>query len=308
MVVGCIHELSTAKASGIPIICVIDQDRFQQVSTRFSAWLTQCDVCCVHQRSIISQYQELGFGHIFSEQVTLIFSFSNETSIIAREQVVGYTGEHRKVAFEKISKGIVRAVAAQNIKAVVKMKKTKPSAPKIHKDRTDNDQLFRQLVLKHYTDAGSAFTVFQGDDGLIGRKNFKKLVRSVGMKIDEDNRKQLRKRITSKKAIDRGSFMVFFGSESSTKAGFLSSSNTDGLAALPTEGNESYIIHVAVVLLRCIWLLRLSVPELPAAFRERGYAQQQLMEALLDSAGARSTAVTAPKSRISSQVRENRVL
>jgi hypothetical protein len=29
---GCVHELSIAKASGIPIICVIDQDRFQQVS------------------------------------------------------------------------------------------------------------------------------------------------------------------------------------------------------------------------------------------------------------------------------------
>ena len=119
-------------------------------------------MCCVHQRSIISQYQELGFDHIFSEQV------------------VGYTSENRKVAFDKISKSIARAVAAQNIKAaVVTKKKTKPSAPKIHKDSVDNDQLFRQLVLKHYTDAGTAFTMFQGDDGLIGRNNFKKLVQSA---------------------------------------------------------------------------------------------------------------------------------
>jgi hypothetical protein len=194
-------------------------------------------VCCVHQRPIISQYQELGFGHIFSEQV------------------VGYTSENRKVAFDKISKAIARAVAAENAKAaVVKTKKTKPSAPKIHKDSTDDDELFRQLVLKHYTDAGSAFSVFQGDDGLLGRKNFKKLVRSVGMKIDEDNRKQLRKRITSKKAIDRGSFVAFICSgETSTNAVVIaSSSSTDGLAALPIEGNESYIIHVAVVFLRCI--------------------------------------------------------
>lgn len=29
---GCVHELTTAKASGLPIICVIDQDRFPQVS------------------------------------------------------------------------------------------------------------------------------------------------------------------------------------------------------------------------------------------------------------------------------------
>jgi hypothetical protein len=169
-----------------------------------------------HQRSIISQYQELGFDHIFSEQV----------------------------AFDKISKGIGRAVAAQNTKAAVvkKTKKTKPSAPKIHKDSTENDQLFRQLVLKHYTDAGTAFDVFQGDDEMLGRKNFKKLVQSVGMKIDEDKRKQLRKRITRKKAIDRDSFVAFVDSESSTNvAVVVASSNADGLAALPFEGTESYI-------------------------------------------------------------------
>jgi len=192
-------------------------------------------VCCVHQRSIISQYQELGFDHIFSEQV------------------VGYTSENRKVAFDKISKGIARAVTAQNTKAAVKAKKTKPSAPKIHKDSIDNDQLFRQLVLKYYTDAGNAFSVFQGEDGLIGRKAFKKLVQSVGMKIDEDNRKQLRKRITSKKAIDRDSFAAFiYSGKSSTNAAVVPSSNTDGLAALPIEGNESYIIYTAILCLRCI--------------------------------------------------------
>jgi hypothetical protein len=218
---------------------------------------------------------------------------------------VGYTSENRKVAFDKISKGIARAVAAQNTKAaVVKTKKTKPSAPKIHKDSTDDDQLFRQLVLKHYTDAGNAFSVFvQGDDGLIGRKNFKKLVQSVGMKIDEDNRKQLRKRIITKKAIDRGSFVAFFGSSESSAEVIVSSSDTDGLAALPIEGNESYMNTCSHCVSDAVDVfLRLSVPELPAAFRERGYAQQQLMDALLDSAGARSTAVTAPKSRISSQV------
>jgi hypothetical protein len=237
---GCIHELNTAKASGIPIITVIDQDVFQQVSKVLCLIVASCNLCCVHQRSIISQYQELGFGHIFSEQVNLVGLFSNETRIIACEQVVGYTSENRKVAFDKISKGIARAVTAQNTKvAVVKTKKTKPSAPKIHKDSTDSDQLFCLLVLKYYTDAGTAFSVFEGDDGLIGRKAFKKLVRSVGMKIDEDNRKQLRKRITSKKAIDRGSFVAFVGSsESSTKTVVVASSNTDGLTALPIEGNN----------------------------------------------------------------------
>lgn len=166
---------------------------------------------------------------------------------------MGYTSENRKVAFDKISKGIARAVAAQNTKAAVKTKNTKPPAPKIHKDSADNDQLFRQPVLKRYISAGNAFSTFEGDDGLIGRKAFKKLVRSVGMKIGEENRKQLRKRITSKKAIDLGSFVAFLCSESGAGAAVVSPPNADGLAALPIEGNESCIImHVTIVFLRCI--------------------------------------------------------
>ena len=65
----------------------------------------------------------------------------------------------------------------------------------------------------------------------------KKLVQSVGMKIDDANRKQLRKRITSKKAIDRDSFVAFVCSgEIPTKAVVVTSSNVGGPAALPIEG------------------------------------------------------------------------
>ena len=41
--------------------------------------------------------------------------------------------------------------------------------------------------------------------------------------------------------------------------------------------------------------------QLPPSFRPRLHAQEQLLSALLAREGARSTAVTAPKSRISSQ-------
>ena len=41
--------------------------------------------------------------------------------------------------------------------------------------------------------------------------------------------------------------------------------------------------------------------QLPPSFRPREHAQDQLLSALLAREGARSTAVTAPKSRISSQ-------
>jgi hypothetical protein len=44
-----------------------------------------------------------------------------------------------------------------------------------------------------------------------------------------------------------------------------------------------------------------DVPVLPTSFKSRPHAHEQLVAALLDSAGNRSTAVTAPKSRVSSQ-------
>ena len=43
------------------------------------------------------------------------------------------------------------------------------------------------------------------------------------------------------------------------------------------------------------------VRQLPPSFRPREHAQNQLLNALLAREGASSTAVTAPKSRISSQ-------
>ena len=48
-------------------------------------------------------------------------------------------------------------------------------------------------------------------------------------------------------------------------------------------------------------MLPSEVPILPASFRERKSAQDELTAALLDSSGGASTTLTAPKSRVSSQ-------
>ena len=44
-----------------------------------------------------------------------------------------------------------------------------------------------------------------------------------------------------------------------------------------------------------------EVPVLPTSFQSRPHAHEQLVAALLNSGGSHSTAVTAPKSRVSSQ-------
>ena len=69
-------ELRTAAAAGIPIIPVIDQDRFSK-------------------DELIKWHLENGFKHVF------------------KEQAIGYTQQHRHAAVQSIAAAILRAVDAQ---------------------------------------------------------------------------------------------------------------------------------------------------------------------------------------------------
>jgi hypothetical protein len=228
------------------------------------------------QRAIISQYQKLGYDFIFAEQV------------------VGFTQEGRKSAWSKLQNAITRALQASH-RAVPKpkkqtTKKTKYSTTQLHDHQSskhceDIDTLFRQSILAQYDEPKAAFKRFEGKDGTLGRKGFKKLTSSLGIEVSEDERKRLRKRIDTKKAIDLVSFLDFVGGNAAGTKG----SDTGASANGTSDGSHSKLARLPV-----------EVPELPPAFRERGHAQQQLMQALLDSTRS-STAVTAPKSRVSSQ-------
>ena len=210
--------------------------------------------------------------------------------------MVGFTQEGRKSAWSKLQNAITRALQASHQavsepKKQATKKKTKHSTAQLHDQKSskhceDIDTLFRQSILAQYNEPEAAFKRFEGKDGTLGRKGFKKLTSSLGIEISEDERKRLRKRIDTNKAIDLASFLLFVGcgNTAGTKG-----SNTETSANGTSDGSHSELARLPV-----------EVPELPPAFRERGHAQQQLMQALLDSTG-RSTAVTAPKSRVSSQ-------
>ena len=88
--------------------------------------------------------------------------------------------------------------------------------------------------------------------------------------------KQLRKRVSSSKAIDLKSFLKFAGEKKASVS--TTCAERAGLAKVPLE-----------------------CPSLPSSFRHRPHAEAQLAAALLDADGRRSTSLTAPKSRISSQ-------
>ena len=80
---------------------------------------------------------------------------------------------------------------------------------------------------------------------MLGRKGFKKLVESLGMKVADAERKQLRKRVSRSKVIDLESFVAFVLRESDAGTTAEASSKTeahdtgdnskDHLVALPIE-------------------------------------------------------------------------
>jgi hypothetical protein len=94
--------------------------------------------------------------------------------------------------------------------------------------------------------------------------------------------KALRKRLPKK-----ASLVQFFELMGEVKSNSKASQST---ASQSTSNMSSYLAR-----------LPSEVPVLPISFKSRPHAHEQLVAALLDSCGNRSTSVTAPKSRVSSQ-------
>ena len=122
-------------------------------------------------------------------------------------------------------------------------------------------------MIAAFGSARAAFDAYSNDGALIGKKEFKKLVKKCLPSLKPAEAKRLRRSLPN-----RLSCVVFCsyigGPGSSTGKGSKSKKSKDadssGLAPLPPE-----------------------VPELPPSFRPRLHAQDQLLSALLAREGAR---------------------
>ena len=119
--------------------------------------------------------------------------------------------------------------------------------------------------------------------GVVSKKEWKKALTRLMPGLTGFQIKSLRKQLP--KNVKLEAFVAFVDGAGAVKSGSKSVGDQQsseksraGLADLPNE-----------------------VPEIPSSFMQRPHAQQQLLLALVDSASARSTAVTAPKSKIASQ-------
>jgi hypothetical protein len=229
-----------ASSGGIPIVCVVD-----------------CDKQTL--RSIVDGYMEGGDSFLFDEQV------------------IAVTSQGREHSYSLIIEAIQRAVQAAFTSKQTTL--TPPTADSIN-DADDDRQTELMVVLRaKFGTAKAAFDSFS-NEGTIGKKEWRHIVKKMLPAMPALDSKALRKKLPKK--VNLMQFRDLLDEvEPSDKQALRSESTSHSssrLAELPSD-----------------------VPVLPTSFQSRPYAQEQLVAALLDSGGNSSTAVTAPKSRVSSQ-------
>ena len=140
----CQFEVDCARRNGIPIVCVCDVDK-QTV------------------RSIVDFYMESGHSHLFDEQVIAYSTQGREHSHIL---IVGL-----------VQRAVQSASRQQHTTAVVETHQSK--ADHLHDfDEDPQTELMAALCSKFGT-AKAAFDSFSNDDGTIGKKEWRRMIKKT---------------------------------------------------------------------------------------------------------------------------------
>jgi hypothetical protein len=213
---------------------------------------------------------EKGYGYLFDEQV------------------ISHTTQGREHSDALIVEATIRAIQLAHDKpapapAPAPVADKAPAAPEqvsvVHTDKTLTllDRFKAAVISKH----GSAKKAFKSisKNGLVSKKEFKKALMHLMPELTIMEGKVLRKQLPKKLKLE--AFIAFVdpaAEGAKSEPASVNDQTRAGLAELPNE-----------------------VPEIPSSFMQRPHAQQQLLLALVDNNASRSTAVTAPKSKIASQ-------
>jgi hypothetical protein len=236
-----------AKRNNIPIVCVVDCDK--QIL-----------------RTVVDGYLESGDSFLFDEQVITVTSQSREH---------GYT-----VIVEAIKRAVQAAFNRKQTALIPTPTADAQQLDRVHDEQDGTPQMELMAALfSNFSSAEAAFEAFSNDEGIIGKKEWRRIVKKTLPALSHVDAKVLRKQLPKKVSLVQFFEMMGEAKPKSHPSASKSTSNLPShLAELPGE-----------------------VPVLPTSFQSRPHAHEQLVAALLGSGGSHSTAVTAPKSRVSSQ-------
>ena len=224
----------------------------------------------------------------------------SEHSYLFDEQVIAYSTQGRESSsYPRIIEAITRAVHAafkhEQPKAATEVQASQPpKADRIHEtednenaanaDISQTESTADLMVALHskFDTAKDAFELFSNEEGTIGKKEWRHIVKKMLPAMSKADAKALRKQLPKKV-----SFTQFCELMDKAQPNAEDKQKPANESTLPLS---SHLAHLPG-----------EVPVLPTSFKSRPHAHEQLVAALLDSGGNRSTAVTAPKSRVSSQ-------
>jgi hypothetical protein len=208
---------------------------------------------------------ESGHGHLFDEQVIAYSTQSREHSHV--------------LIVEAIERAVQPAFRPNQIVPVVEAPQSEPDE-RVHELGDDDPQTELMVALRSkFGTAKAAFDSFS-NEYTISKKGWRRMIKKMLPTISKATAKSLKKKLPETVSLAQFSELMdeVKPNDEHTAASESTPHASSHLAQLPGD-----------------------VPVLPTSFKSRPHAHEQLVAALLDSAGNRSTAVTAPKSRVSSQ-------
>jgi hypothetical protein len=158
--------------------------------------------------------------------------------------------------------------------------KEKNETQKINLDIDAADAVLRQLVKSNYGSATTWFQKIKGKSGSVSRQNWKAAIQQIGLAVDDETRKAIRKRVArdGSKLINLSQLTSFIDPVESTSTS--ASDSASELCEIPLE-----------------------VPSLPDNFHPRDGPLKALVASLVEQQTTTVSSITAPKARnaVSSQ-------
>jgi hypothetical protein len=199
------------------------------------------------------------------------------------EQVIAYSTQGREHSHGLIVEAIARAVQStfrqKQIVPEAKAPQSEGTTDCVHEPDDDSQTELMAALHSKFGTAKAAFDLFSNADR-ISKKGWRRMIKKMLPTMSKAEVKKLKKKLPE--TVSLAQFTKLMGE--------VKPKDEQAAASKSTPHESSHLAELPG-----------DVPVLPTSFKSRPHAQEQLVAALLDSGGNRSTAVTAPKSRVSSQ-------
>lgn len=235
-----------------------------------------CDVDKQTVRSIVDFFMESGHSYLFDGQVIAYSTQSREHSHALIVEAIQWAVQ--SASRQKRTVAVAVEEAEEEAEAVA----PESNLDRVHDDDDDYQTELMNALYSKYGTAAAAFASFSNEEATVCKKEWRRMIKESLPALPKTVTKALKKKLPKKVSLVQ--FCELMG---------VAIPKSEHTRASESASHTLPSSHLAQ--------LPGDVPALPTSFKSRPHAHEQLVAALLSSGGNHSTAVTAPKNRVSSQ-------